>query len=171
MHSHQPPTTAYNSQVLKRRQALEHPLRQRRDLIAVEIPALTHTGRVRRMCACALAASRVLAVPRHRIPHTHTRLMHLHSRPHTQAQHVANISHTYAAHRLRVPPALSVSVCLAEFACMCVHIYVCMHVLYRIASSCTWMHAHASSSRLPSRCSCSQSSAHVHRCSCRWCAG
>jgi hypothetical protein len=36
--------THTHSQVMKRRQALEHPLRQRRDLIAVQPPAQAQAG-------------------------------------------------------------------------------------------------------------------------------
>ncbi len=41
MHS-KPSATCHYSQLLKRREALEHALRQRRDLVAVEVPAQAH---------------------------------------------------------------------------------------------------------------------------------
>ena len=44
MHS-KPSATCHYSQHLKRREALEHALRQRRDLVVAEIPAQTHTHR------------------------------------------------------------------------------------------------------------------------------
>ncbi len=65
MHS-QPSATCHYSQPFKRREALKHALRQRRDLVAVEIPAQAHTqgesGEVDALCTSA-RETRVDALP------------------------------------------------------------------------------------------------------------
>ena len=56
MHT-KPSATCHYSQILKRREALEQAVRQRRDLVAVEIPAQAHTHSEHVCAQCVLTRS------------------------------------------------------------------------------------------------------------------